>query len=178
MTKLRLSRQAVTELCHLVADDEDTAVSCPYALPVAVRVTVALFFYASGSFQHPLSSIGGMTQSAVRSAITAVTASIVRHASKYITGIPVTPERQRRVKRDFLARYGFPRVLGAVDCTHVLIRTPALNSGAYMNRKGTHSINVQEICDVWGYILNVYANHPGGSHDAFIMEQSVIPAVF
>ena len=139
---------------------------------------MALLFYASGTFQETLSSVGGISQPALSSAITAVTASIVRNASRYITGIPVTPEGQRRVKQGFLAKYGFPGVLGAVDCTHVLIRAPALNSGAYVNRKGTHSINVQVICDAHQYILNVYANHPGGSHDAFIMEQSVIPAVF
>ena len=178
VTMLRLTRQAVTDLCHLVADDIEPLANHPHALPVAVKVTAALYFYAGGTFQNPIVGLGGISQPAISTAIKAVTASIVRHASRYIPGIPVTPERQRRVKRDFMALYGFPGVLGAVDCTHLQLRAPALHSGAYVNRKGTHSINVQVICDASQYILNVFANYPGGSHDAFIMEQSVIPAVF
>ena len=52
--KLRLTRQAVTDICHLLADELGTDARCPYALPVEVKVTAALHFYASGSFQHPL----------------------------------------------------------------------------------------------------------------------------
>ena len=64
-----MTRQAVTDVCHLLADDLHTNGNSPHALPVAVKVTAALYFYASGSFQHPLSAIGGMAQSTVSSAI-------------------------------------------------------------------------------------------------------------
>ena len=137
----------------------------PVPKPVAVKVTAALQFYASGSFQQPLSSIGGISQSATSSAIHAVTSGLVRHAGEYIK-FPVTPDSQERAKQAFWAKYGFPGVLGAIDCTHVI------------NRKGTHSINVQVICDANSIITHVFANYPGSSHDSFILANSAIPAIF
>lgn len=39
---------------------------------------------------------------------------------------------------------GFPRVIGAIDCTHIPISTPIKEIEAnYLNRKSTHSLNVQ-----------------------------------
>ena len=94
--KLRLTRQAVTDVCHLLADELGTDAPCPYAFPVAVKVTAALHFNASGLFQHPLSS---------------VTSGVVQHAVEYIQ-FPVTPDSQERAKQAFWAKYGFPGVLG------------------------------------------------------------------
>ncbi len=175
--KLRLTRQAVTDICHLLADELGTDAQCPYAFPVAVKVTAALHFYASGSFQHPLSSIGGISQSAISSAIHAVTSGLVRHAGEYIK-FPVTPDNQERAKQTFCAKYGFPGVLGVIDCTHVQLRAPSENALVYINRKGTYSINVQVICDAYSKITHVFANYPGSSHDSFILANSTIPAIF
>ena len=174
--KLRLTRQAVTDVCHLLADELGTDAPRPYTLPVAVKVTAALYFYASGSLQHPLSSIGGISLSAISSAIHAVTLGLVRHAGEYIK-FPVTPESQEREKQAFWAKYGFPGVLGAIDCTHVQLRAPSENALIYINRKGTHSINVQVICNANSIITHVFANYPGSRHDSFILANSAIPAI-
>lgn len=175
--KLRLNRAVVADLCHLLAEDLETNSTCPYTLPVAARVTAALQFYASGSFQHAVGSMGGITQSAVSSAIHAVTSAIVRHAAEYIR-FPVSPDHQERVKGEFRAKFGFPGVLGAIDCTHVQIRAPSENALIYINRKGTHSINIQVICDAMCNITHVFANYPGSTHDSFILANSAIPALF
>lgn len=153
LCKLRLTRQAVTDICHLLADELGTDAPSPYALPVAVKVTAALHFYASGSFQHPISSIGGISQSAISSAIHAVTSGLVRHAGEYIK-FPVTPDSQERAKQAFCAKYGFPGDLGCIDCTHVQLRAPSENALVYINRKGTYSINVQVICDAYSKIYS------------------------
>ncbi|CAM4653813.1 unnamed protein product [Leuciscus chuanchicus] len=139
--KLRLTHQAVTDVCHLLADELGTDAPCPVAFPVAVKVTVALHFNASGSFQLPLRSIGGISQSAINSAIHAVTSGLVRHAGEYIQFL-VTPDSQERAKQAFWVKYGFPGVLGAIDYTHVQLRAPSENALIYINRKGTHSIDI------------------------------------
>ena len=51
----------------------------------------------------------------------------------------------------FYNKYGFPGVVGCVDCTHVAIVPPKKNCPTYpehiyVNRKGYHSINVQIVC--------------------------------
>lgn len=40
-------------------------------------------------------------------------------------------------------KYKFPKVIGAVDGTHVKIAAPKLHADAYVNRKGYHSIQLQ-----------------------------------
>ena len=140
--KLRLTRQAVTDVCHLLADERRTDAPCPYALSVAVKVTAALHSYASGSFQHPLSTIGGISQSAISLAIHAVTSGLVRYAGEYIQ-FPVTPDSQERTKQAFWAKCGFPGVLGAIDSTHVQLHAPSENALIYINRNRTHSINIR-----------------------------------
>lgn len=176
--ELRLSRQAVTDICRLVSNDVAANANKPYAMPVATKVTAALYFYAGGTFQHPsISSLGGIAQSSVSVAIKQVTNCLIRHAHEFIS-FPTTPVSQQRVKQQFMETFGFPGVLGAIDCTHIQIRAPAVHGVIYVNRKGTHSINVQVVCDAFQNITNVCAKFPGSSHDAFIMENSVIPAIF
>ena len=89
--ELRLSRQAVTDICHLVSADIEPDANCPSALPVAVKVTAALYFYAGGALQTHLSSLGGMSQSSISLAVHAVTKSLLRHAREFIT-FPTTPD--------------------------------------------------------------------------------------
>lgn len=177
MNELRLSRQAVTDICRLVSNDIAANANNPYTLPVATKVMTALYFYAGGTFQHQLSSLGGMSQTSVSVAVKQVTNSLVQHAHEFIK-FPMTPVSQNRVKQGFMDRYGFPGVLGAIDCTHVQIRAPAVHGVIYVNRKGNHSINIQVVCDAFQNIINVCANFPGSSHDAFIMDNSAIPAIF
>lgn len=40
-------------------------------------------------------------------------------------------------------KYKFPKVIGAVDGTHIKIAAPKLHAAAYVNRKGYHSIQLQ-----------------------------------
>ncbi|XP_059384683.1 putative nuclease HARBI1 [Carassius carassius] len=70
--------------------------------------------------------------------------------------------------------YGFPNVIGAIDCTHVAIRAPNVNENAFINRKHFHSINVQIICDADMLLTNVVARWPGSTHDSFILRHSSV----
>ncbi|MGH0124156.1 UNVERIFIED_CONTAM: hypothetical protein FKN15_030988 [Acipenser sinensis] len=46
------------------------------------------------------------------------------------------------------------------------------NRHLYINPKGSYSVSVQEVCDANNYIINVYANYPGSTHDSFIFANS------
>ena len=72
----------------------------------------------------------------------------------------------------------FPNVTGATDCTHLTIKASSINEEASVNRKGTHSINVQAVCDVDMQLLDVVAKSPGSSHDNFIWQTLGLHDVF
>ncbi|MBN3277525.1 HARB1 nuclease, partial [Polyodon spathula] len=51
------------------------------------------------------------------------------------------------LKINFYDIYGFPNMLGGIDCTHVPLTPPAHSEHLYRNRKHTCSINVQVVCN-------------------------------
>lgn len=66
----------------------------------------------------------------------------------YFVKFPTDSASVYQRKKDFYAIAQFPKVVGAIDCTHVRIKCPTKKLGAeaaghYYNRKGYHSINVQ-----------------------------------
>lgn len=77
-------------------------------------------------------------------------------------------------KENFMNRFNFPGVIGAIDGTHIAILKPTTEEHNFINRKGFHSINVQVICNDKMKIMSVNANYPGSAHDAFIWRHSQI----
>jgi len=79
----------------------------------------------------------------------------------------------------FYALANFPGVLGAIDCTHVAIKSPGGNDAElYRNRKGYFSVNVQAICTASLEVTNIVARWPGSVHDSTIFNNSRICAQF
>ncbi|CAI6343459.1 unnamed protein product [Macrosiphum euphorbiae] len=94
----------------------------------------------------------------------------------YATGML---KKFRKFKQVFFRLKGFPRVVGAVDCTHIRIQSPNSNIGErFRNRKGYFSFNVQAICDSNLKIMNIVARWPGSVHDSTIFDNSMCRAQF
>lgn len=103
-----------------------------------------------------------------------VTEIINQHLTAQYVQFPTSRQDMNNIKSDFMNRFGFPGVIGAVDCTHVAILKPTAEEHNFINRKGYHSLNVQIISDANLRILSLNANYPGSSHDSFIWRQSNI----
>lgn len=59
---------------------------------------------------------------------------------------------------DFLSARNFPKVIGAIDCTHIKIQSPNSDIGEkFRNRKGFFSINVQAVCNSHMQFINIVA---------------------
>ncbi|XP_033096701.1 putative nuclease HARBI1 [Anneissia japonica] len=83
-------------------------------------------------------------------------------------------ESQVPIQQQFFRKFQFPRIIGAIDGTHVAIKAPSVDEHVYVNRKSYHSINVQAICDSNLKFLDVVAKYPGSCHDSFILSNSTI----
>ena len=68
--------------------------------------------------------------------------------------------------------------INPLDCTHAKIQAPSIHEPDYVNRKGTHSINVQCITDHMYRFLNVETRLPGSTHEFFILNNSPANALF
>lgn len=87
--------------------------------------------------------------------------------------MPSTDDEWKAICHAFFKIAKFPRVIGAIDCTHVKIQSPGGNEAEnYRNRKGWFSINVQCITSADLKITNILARWPGATHDQTIFNNS------
>jgi len=122
----RFPRHAVYELIHLLHDDLKRQTERSHAVPVDTQVLAALQFYSSGSFQWMLGRSAGLSQASISRIITAVTNAVCKLANTAIK-FPLNQQAITNNKQAFSAIAGFPNVIGAIDCTHIPIKSPQEN---------------------------------------------------
>lgn len=128
---------------------------------------VALRFYATGSFQQVNADVHRISRASVWYIIRDVPNCIKGISHQYFK-IPVDQGELRNIMQGFHDIANFPNIVGTIDGTHVLIKSPSVEEHLYVNKKNYHSINLQGVCDYNWKFLNVVVRWPGGTHDAFI----------
>ena len=78
----------------------------------------------------------------------------------------------KEIIEGFKCCWNFPRVVGAVDGTHIPITRPSQNQSDYYNRKGYHSIIMQVVFDYRHMFLDVCIGWPGRVYDARVLSNS------
>uniref|UniRef100_UPI00398EC968 putative nuclease HARBI1 n=1 Tax=Pristiophorus japonicus TaxID=55135 RepID=UPI00398EC968 len=146
MRRLRFQKEVIDEICQLIKGDLQPSSTIRTALPIEIKVTVALSFNASGSFQASAGDICGIAQHAIHCSIHQVTEALYARRMHFIN-FPMTREAQTRRALVFSRIANFPNVQGAIDCTHIAQKVPLQNPEVFRNRKGFHSLNVQLIVD-------------------------------
>ncbi|XP_018405660.1 PREDICTED: putative nuclease HARBI1 [Cyphomyrmex costatus] len=81
-------------------------------------------------------------------------------------------ERAQKIMRKFEEINGFPRIIGAIDGSHIRILKPKSNPNSYCNRKNYHSVLLQGVCDSNKLFLDVYTGEPGSIHDMRLFRKS------
>lgn len=142
-----------------------------------LQLLIALRFYATGSFQAVIGDTANVSKATVCRVTGRVSTAIALLRQQYVY-MP-TPQQRPSVASRFHDIARFPRIIGAVDCTHVKINSPGGNRAElYRNRKGFFSVNVQAICDANLRIRSLIARWPGSVHDTTIWNDSPLAAQF
>ena len=106
------------------------------------QLLLTLRFYALGSMLFALGDFIGVSTSTASQIVKNVTIAIATLANQFIK-LPEGDNELDKCKTEFYGIAKFPKVLGALDCTHVKIQSPGGdNAEAFRNRKGYFSINV------------------------------------
>ena len=84
------------------------------------QVLIALWFYATGTFQWVIGDLFGVSAFAACSAIHKDSKAIAKHRAQFLS----FPENLADTKRKFYDVAHFPGVIGAIDCTHIRIICP------------------------------------------------------
>nr|XP_038028189.1 putative nuclease HARBI1 [Anas platyrhynchos] len=169
LRRYRLDKAAIAGLCRELGADLESLTGRSHALPVAVKVTSALTFLASGSFQTATRDSTGISQSAMSNCLAQFLEALQRRAARYIA-FPA-PGRPAPTAPGAGA---FPGVLGLLGSMHVALRAPSENEVAFRNARNFHSMNMQVVCDAAGAITNVVAKFPGSCPNAAVLENSAL----
>ncbi|XP_066585512.1 putative nuclease HARBI1 [Prorops nasuta] len=148
------------------------------AIPPVIQLLVFLRFTATGSFILNVADYFGISKTSAEVIICNVSLAIANLHREYIK-FPSEPDNILKNKVGNFNLSGFIRVIGAIDCIHVRIKSyGGTESELFRNRKGFYSINVQAIVNSSLQIIDLVSHWPGATHDATIFDNSRIKARF
>jgi hypothetical protein len=116
------------------------------------------------------------TVSKIVKKVTTAIAGLRPQASK----LPETVQKKADIMQRFYQKARFPKVLEAIDGTHIRMHQSPGGPQAetYRNRKGYFSLNVQVITDADCIIRDIVARWPGLSHDSNVFDNSHVRMIF
>lgn len=167
------SAEGIVYLCRLLEQHIKNPTRRSHAISVPQMLCIALRFFASGTYLYAVGDAEKISKITVCRTIRRVVLALQRYINTFIAFPGHLPTDA--IKDSFYKIAGFPEVIGAIGCTHIAISRPAKEIEAnYMNRKFTHSINVQMTCDHQYMITSLDARWPGSVHDSQIFRNSVL----
>ncbi|XP_072050892.1 putative nuclease HARBI1 [Amphiura filiformis] len=177
--RYRFTRLGCQHIIDLLQDELQPDTLRNHSIPPSLQVFIALRFYARGKVIDSSGDKHNVSIPTTSRVIRRVTLALCRRVNDYVK-FPTTPQAVATAQQDFMNIAGFPRILGAVDCTHVELHGCPWGPDEYIfvNRKNRHSINVQLICNAHYKITNVVARWPGSTHDSRILRRSRIGMSF
>lgn len=85
-----------------------------------------LRYLATGSFLLAISDFVGVSESSACRYIHQTCRAIAKQKQKFMS-FPMNDVDTKSVVTGFYSRSRFPRVIGAIDCTHIKIQSPGIN---------------------------------------------------
>ncbi|BES91137.1 transposon protein [Nesidiocoris tenuis] len=177
-TRFRLRKETVLFILMRVETEITPGRENANTIPPMARLLLTLRFYALGSMLITVGDFVGVSKPAACEIVRVVSSAIASMAQEYIK-MPSTPQELTAAQTKFYQRCGLPRVVGALDCTHVKIQSPGgLMAEQFRNRKGYFSLNVQSVSSEDLQILNLVVRWPGSVHDQTIFNNSALKNQF
>ncbi|XP_066593192.1 putative nuclease HARBI1 [Prorops nasuta] len=137
-----------------------------------IRLLVALRFYATGCFLLVVADFNGICEKSAQKIVHEVSAAISELRPHYIK-LPQTKGEMMRTMNDNFHLSGMIRVIGAIDCIHVRVKSyGGEDAELFRNRKGFFSLNVQCLVNSRLQFLDIVVRWPGSAHDNTIFENS------
>lgn len=113
-----------------------------YAVSPAHKVLLTLRYYATGSMLVVCGDFIGVHKSTASRIVKLVSNEIATLRPQFVR-FPDNADEMKKLKQDFYNISKFPMIIGALDCSHVKIKSPGGdNAEVYRSRKNFISINV------------------------------------
>ncbi|XP_066600054.1 putative nuclease HARBI1 [Prorops nasuta] len=167
LTKLQFNEVLVQIEDEIVQTDINNAVT------PTIQLLVALRFYATGCFLQVVGDFCGISTKTAQRIVHRIFEVIARKLFPLYVKLPRGEAHQVRTMSQNFKISGMPRVIGAIDCVHVRIKSyGGEDAELWRNRKGYFSINVQCLVNSDLELMDVVARWPGSTHDSTIFANS------
>ncbi|XP_045446885.1 putative nuclease HARBI1 [Melitaea cinxia] len=177
-TRFRLSKPSALNVLQLIENKLEFPNDKNNSLAPINQLLLTLRYYATGCHQLTMGDFSGVSRPTANRVIHRVTAAIASLSRDYIK-FPHTDTDIRKTQLEFYNIARFPKVVGALDCTHIKIISPGgSHAETFRNRKGYMSINVQAICNAQLLLTDLVVRWPGSTHDERIFSASRRHAMF
>ncbi|KAF0703332.1 putative nuclease HARBI1 [Aphis craccivora] len=178
LNRFRLSKATFNTILRLIENEISPPSTRNKAILPPSKLYMMLRYLATGSFLLCISDFAGVSESSARRYVHQVCRAIARQRPNFIS-FPTNDVDEKRIVNGFYSLSRFPRVVGAVDCTHIKIQSPGGdNAEIFRNRKGWFSTNTQCVCNPWLKIMDIVARWPGSCHDQIIFDNSNVKHKF
>lgn len=139
------------------------------ALKPHQQLCTTLHWLGQGSQYHATGLSHGIHKTTVGRTIHRVVSAINRRLFQRKV---CWPSNISGVVEQFYRKANFPSVIGVIDGSLIPIDAPTTNEEAFVDRKGSHSINCMVVCGPNLEFFYVSANWPGSVHDARVLRRS------
>ena len=119
-------------------------------------------------------NVFGYSISSTCNAVKEVCRILSKNIASCMIKYPSSKAEVKKANREFLQKFGFPRVLGCIDGTHIPISEPHENPYDYFSYKMKYTINFKALGDSNGRFADVDIKWPGSLHDARVFANSEI----
>ena len=135
-------------------------------------VAIALHHLSSGNNSGGVAELFGVSRQCVGRCTFKFCKAVLKVLSPIYLSWPTIYERES-IKSGFEAIQGFKNCVGAIDCTHVYMKSPCKKrSGDYRDRNNQFSTVMQAVVDHRMKFLNVATGFPGSIHDLRVLSLS------
>lgn len=121
--RFRLNKETVVHLAAVLNDKLKPATERNRAIPPIDQILITLRYFATGDFQKTIGDLFYIQQPTVHRIVHKVAAAIAGLRPDLIY-LPRSEQERWQIASDFFCIAEFPRVIGAIDCTHVEINSP------------------------------------------------------
>lgn len=130
------------------------------ALSPTLQVLLVLRYYANGAFQNIMGDMINVHRTTACRAIRRVSLALQSFLRHYIH---LPTQEAARTKPDFYLKSRIPGIVGCIDGTHAHSQASSDQAYLYVIWKGSHSSNVQIVCNLDMATVDLVAMKQGAS---------------